>query len=275
MDGVGTHWYLPDPANGMQELRDLSRGWAGVHASGPDGSQPATKYTQSNQSSRSTWLNICTEACLGYPMDMDSGPAPIIGNGTTKVHPLSIKRAQIYAVDMIGSINSGCNAWLDWSACLDRRGGPGHAQNKCDAAILLTKVRGMTSSGEKANFIRRPMFFALAHIGKFMIPKKSVCMMSAKMNDWKWREEKMETKGSESSPKLQEQLPSGVVLTAWKHSIPASFTKWSEMTQIVIVGCNISKEARTLYVKINAEMNFRVELQPQSIKTYVFTTQAR
>jgi len=41
-----------------------------------------------------------------------------------------------YAHDIIGDLNAGAAGWIDWNVLLDKRGGPNHAANYCDAAII-------------------------------------------------------------------------------------------------------------------------------------------
>jgi len=44
--------------------------------------------------------------------------------------------AQKYAHDIIGNLNAGMNAFIDWNILLDTNGGPNHANNFCDAPIM-------------------------------------------------------------------------------------------------------------------------------------------
>ena len=47
-----------------------------------------------------------------------------------------LKNAQKYAHDMIGNLNNGMNAFMDWNILLDEQGGPNHVDNFCDAPFL-------------------------------------------------------------------------------------------------------------------------------------------
>lgn len=40
-----------------------------------------------------------------------------------------------YARNIIGDLNAGCEAWIDWNMLLDSKGGPNHVGNLCDAPI--------------------------------------------------------------------------------------------------------------------------------------------
>lgn len=44
-------------------------------------------------------------------------------------------RGEIYAHDILGNLNSGANAWTDWTLLLDERGGPNHVNNYCGCAV--------------------------------------------------------------------------------------------------------------------------------------------
>ena len=48
-----------------------------------------------------------------------------------------IKNAEIYAHDIIGDLNAGINAYIDWNMVLDCHGGPNHKFNYCNSPIML------------------------------------------------------------------------------------------------------------------------------------------
>lgn len=48
-----------------------------------------------------------------------------------------LANAQMYAHEMIGSLNAGMNAFIDWNLYLDASGGPNHVGNFCDAPIMV------------------------------------------------------------------------------------------------------------------------------------------
>lgn len=62
-----------------------------------------------------------TEGCVEYSRFADSG---------------EIQKAEMYAHDMLGNLNAGVNASLDWNILLDSRGGPNHVGNYCDAPVM-------------------------------------------------------------------------------------------------------------------------------------------
>ena len=46
-------------------------------------------------------------------------------------------RGQQYAEDIIGDLNAGMVGWTDWNMVLNMEGGPNHANNSCDAPIVI------------------------------------------------------------------------------------------------------------------------------------------
>ena len=53
-------------------------------------------------------------------------------------------------------------AWVDWNLALDMSGGPNWANNYIEAPIIVN---------ERTNeFYKQPMFYALAHFSKFVVP---------------------------------------------------------------------------------------------------------
>lgn len=54
--------------------------------------------------------------------------------------------------------------WIDWNLCLNDHGGPNWVDNFVDAPILVY--------GDKDEFIKQPIFYALGHFSKF-IPRGS------------------------------------------------------------------------------------------------------
>lgn len=44
--------------------------------------------------------------------------------------------AEKYAHDIIGNLNAGMNAYMDWNIILDAQGGPNHVGNYCDAPVM-------------------------------------------------------------------------------------------------------------------------------------------
>lgn len=64
---------------------------------------------------------IFTEGCVEYSRFSEAG---------------QLEHAQMYAHDIIGNINAGMNAFIDWNLILNKEGGPNHVGNYCDAPIM-------------------------------------------------------------------------------------------------------------------------------------------
>lgn len=64
---------------------------------------------------------IFTEGCVEYSRFSQEG---------------QLENAQMYAYDIIGNINAGMNAYIDWNIILNKEGGPNHVNNFCDAPIM-------------------------------------------------------------------------------------------------------------------------------------------
>jgi glucosylceramidase len=64
---------------------------------------------------------VFTEGCVEYSRFSEAG---------------QLEYAQMYAHDIIGNINAGMNAFIDWNLILNKEGGPNHVGNYCDAPIM-------------------------------------------------------------------------------------------------------------------------------------------
>lgn len=53
-----------------------------------------------------------------------------------------LKNAQMYAHDIMGNLNAGMTASIDWNLILDEKGGPNHVNNYCDAPIMVDTASG-------------------------------------------------------------------------------------------------------------------------------------
>ncbi len=62
-----------------------------------------------------------TEGCVEYSRFADAG---------------EVQKAEMYAHDILGNLNAGINASLDWNILLDSAGGPNHVGNFCAAPIM-------------------------------------------------------------------------------------------------------------------------------------------
>lgn len=71
-------------------------------------------------------------------------------------------RGEIYAKSMINDFNSGASGWIDWNMVLDINGGPNHAQNFCEAPVLVDL--------EKNRVVYQSSFFYIGHFSRFVRP---------------------------------------------------------------------------------------------------------
>ena len=73
-----------------------------------------------------------------------------------------LPHAEHYAHEIIGDLEAGANAVIDWNALLDAQGGPNHVGNFCDAAIMYDV------DARELN-VRLP-FYYLGHFSRFIKP---------------------------------------------------------------------------------------------------------
>jgi len=66
--------------------------------------------------------------------------------------------AEYYIKDIIGDMNSGVNAYLDWNILLDEFGGPTHSKNY----VKSPSIR------KDDNYIKSPIYYYLYHISHFI-----------------------------------------------------------------------------------------------------------
>ncbi len=86
-----------------------------------------------------------TEGCVEYSRFADSG---------------EIKKAEIYAHDLVGNFNAGMNAYIDWNLLLDEKGGPNHVQNFCAAPIM--------SNEKKDGIVKNLSYYYIGHFSRFI-----------------------------------------------------------------------------------------------------------
>jgi glucosylceramidase len=71
-----------------------------------------------------------------------------------------IYKAEMYAHDILGNLNAGINASLDWNLLLDEKGGPNHVGNFCAAPI-------MCAPGEDS-YEKRLTYYYIGHFSRFI-----------------------------------------------------------------------------------------------------------
>lgn len=92
-------------------------------------------------------LLIHTEGCTGF----------------SKFNPdEEIKNAEIYAHEILGDLNAGANAYIDWNLVLDNKGGPNHKLNFCNSPIML--------NSQNNDYIKNLSFYYIGHFSKFIRP---------------------------------------------------------------------------------------------------------
>ena len=67
-----------------------------------------------------------------------------------------------YLHNIIQNLNHWVVGWTDWNLVLDMLGGPNWANNNVDAPIIVNP--------EEGEFYKQPMYYALGHISKFIVP---------------------------------------------------------------------------------------------------------
>ncbi|ROR27430.1 glucosylceramidase [Mobilisporobacter senegalensis] len=73
-----------------------------------------------------------------------------------------LENAQMYAHDIIGNINGGMTAFIDWNILLDEKGGPNHVGNYCDAPIMCNTITGEIQKNLSYTYI--------GHFSKYIKP---------------------------------------------------------------------------------------------------------
>lgn len=88
-----------------------------------------------------------TEGCVEYSRFADSG---------------EIEKAEMYAHDILGNLNAGITASIDWNLILDEKGGPNYVGNFCAAPIMYD-----TESGE---YEKRLTYYYIGHFSRYIKP---------------------------------------------------------------------------------------------------------
>ena len=69
-----------------------------------------------------------------------------------------INDAEYYLKDIIGDLNNGVNAYLDWNILLDEFGGPSHSKNYVKSASIRINEK----------YIKSPIYYYMYHISHFL-----------------------------------------------------------------------------------------------------------
>ena len=146
IDAVAFHWYLSVPP---------TPGCPKEVCSGVFGQVDKMWWFLKSDRFQSTdnVFMMNTEACSGFNI-IESPPKRGVSLGDWY-------RGMQYAEDIIGDIVHGVSGWIDWNFILDINGGPNHAENQCDAPIVVDL--------EKQKYYKQPMYYFMAHITRFVL----------------------------------------------------------------------------------------------------------
>lgn len=73
-----------------------------------------------------------------------------------------VQNGEIYAHDILGDLNAGINAFIDWNLMLDHKGGPNHKLNYCNSPIMLNE--------NNSDYIKNLTYYCIGHFSKFLKP---------------------------------------------------------------------------------------------------------
>lgn len=73
-----------------------------------------------------------------------------------------IQNGEIYAHDILGDLNAGINAFIDWNLLLDHKGGPNHKLNYCNSPIML--------NDDSSDYIKNLTYYYIGHFSRFIKP---------------------------------------------------------------------------------------------------------
>lgn len=88
-----------------------------------------------------------TEGCVEYSRFADSG---------------EVEKAEMYAHDILGNLNAGISASLDWNLLLDEKGGPNHVGNFCAAPIMCNAAED--------SYEKRLTYYYIGHFSRYIAP---------------------------------------------------------------------------------------------------------
>jgi glucosylceramidase len=71
------------------------------------------------------------------------------------------QKAEMYAHDILGNLNAGAHAFIDWNLLLDAEGGPNQIGNFCQAPVMANGVGGIE---------RNASYYYIGHFSRFIPP---------------------------------------------------------------------------------------------------------
>ncbi len=88
---------------------------------------------------------LFTEGCVEYSRFADSD---------------EVRKAEMYAHDMLGNLSAGATGTIDWNLLLDYKGGPNHVGNFCAAPIMCNE--------DFTDYEKRLSYYYIGHFSKFI-----------------------------------------------------------------------------------------------------------
>ncbi len=102
-------------------------------------------------------INLTQEAFPSKELIFTEGCVEYSRFGTNQ-----LENAQMYAHDILGDLNNGMNAFIDWNLFLDEKGGPNHVGNHCDAPIMVDTEKGIFRTNLSYDYI--------GHFSRYILP---------------------------------------------------------------------------------------------------------
>ncbi len=88
---------------------------------------------------------LFTEGCVEYSRFADSN---------------EVRKAEMYAHDMLGNLNAGATGVIDWNLLLDAKGGPNHVGNFCAAPVMC--------NDDFTDYEKRLSYYYIGHFSKYV-----------------------------------------------------------------------------------------------------------
>ena len=93
---------------------------------------------------------LFTEGCMEYVPDWQTNVSR------------AVRKAERYAHEIIGDLSAGACGFIDWNVLLDGQGGPNHAGNFCEAALMY--------DAEREELCVNRSFVYIGHFSRFIEP---------------------------------------------------------------------------------------------------------
>ena len=84
-------------------------------------------------------------------------------------------RAERYLQDIMQDLRHKVSGWVDWNIALDMSGGPNWRNGANDSPIIINAARN--------EFYKQPMFYAMGHFSKFVVPGSKMVHIHNKPKD--------------------------------------------------------------------------------------------